>query len=95
MISRDSRIFNLILILFSLFLFHNYLDAQVQNGAGPPVTRSQMILTADKYASVHWTMSDKNLTGKNSNTYLEVTIEQENVSEWVINGVDGIQLKIF
>ena len=26
---------------------------------------------------------------------LEVTIEQENVSEWVINGVDGIQLKIF
>jgi len=54
------------IICFILF-FNNYLNAQSKKGDGPPVTRTQIILTADKYARVHWTMSEKNRTGKNSN----------------------------
>ncbi len=30
---------------------------------GPPVTRSEVVLTADRYASVLWTMSEENRTG--------------------------------
>ena len=30
---------------------------------GPPVTRSQVIATADQYASVQWTMTEENRTG--------------------------------
>jgi hypothetical protein len=30
---------------------------------GPPVTRSEVILTADTYARLHWTMTTANLTG--------------------------------
>jgi hypothetical protein len=30
---------------------------------GPPVTRSQVVLTADGYARVHWTMTAENRTG--------------------------------
>ncbi|UCG52124.1 MAG: hypothetical protein JSW58_00800 [Candidatus Latescibacterota bacterium] len=33
------------------------------DGVGPPVTRSEVILTADKYARLHWTMSAVNRTG--------------------------------
>ncbi len=30
---------------------------------GPPLTRSQAVLTADRYARVHWTMTEENRTG--------------------------------
>jgi hypothetical protein len=30
---------------------------------GPPITRSEAILTADKYATVRWTMTEQNRTG--------------------------------
>ncbi len=43
-------------------------DATVSPGEGgavdgPPVTRSQAVVTADRYATVQWTMSEKNRTG--------------------------------
>ncbi|MCP5103594.1 MAG: hypothetical protein GY950_09455 [bacterium] len=31
--------------------------------AGPPITRSQMVLEGDKYARVHWTITAQNQTG--------------------------------
>ena len=30
---------------------------------GPPVTQSQVVLTADRYARAHWTMTEENRTG--------------------------------
>ncbi len=40
------------------------LDTTGSNATvGPPVTRSDVILTADKYARLHWTMSPANRTG--------------------------------
>jgi len=36
-------------------------------GAGPSVTRSEVILTADQYARIHWTMSSTNRTGISCN----------------------------
>lgn len=37
--------------------------------AGPPVTRSEIILTADAYARIHWTMSAINRTGISCGAY--------------------------
>jgi hypothetical protein len=34
---------------------------------GPPVTRSQVVLTADRYARAHWTMTEENRTGETCN----------------------------
>jgi hypothetical protein len=41
-------------------------DAASDSGsvAGPPVTRSQVVLTADQYARVRWVMTDANRSGK-------------------------------
>jgi len=36
---------------------------------GPPVTRSEVILTGDKYARLHWTMTEQNRTGVNCEGY--------------------------
>lgn len=34
---------------------------------GPPVTRSQAVMTADRYARAHWTMTEENRTGTSCN----------------------------
>jgi len=38
----------------------SYADREVD---GPPVTRSNVVLTADRYARAHWTMMQENSTG--------------------------------
>jgi len=55
-------------ILTILILAQACLDDLLSPGKGravdgPPVTRSQVILTADRYARVHWTMTEENRTG--------------------------------
>lgn len=54
-------------LIYLSIIFSGFCFSQTKKGDGPPVTRSTIILTADKYARVHWRMSEKNLTGKNSN----------------------------
>jgi hypothetical protein len=50
------------------------LDTDGSNAAvGPPVTRSDVILTADKYARLHWTMSMANRTGTSCGGYFAST----------------------
>jgi hypothetical protein len=38
-------------------------NSAADNSVGPPVTRSEVILTADRYARLHWTMSPIGRTG--------------------------------
>jgi hypothetical protein len=56
------------ILLFSGFACSDTGDTILEAGGpdgsvGPPVTRSEAILTADKYARIHWTMSSTNRTG--------------------------------
>jgi hypothetical protein len=60
--ARSSVFFILTLLIFALACLGDSLSP-ARAGDGPPVTRSQVILTADKYAGVHWTMREENRTG--------------------------------
>lgn len=42
-------------------------DENITAADGPPVTRSQVVLTADGYARAHWTMTTENRTGVTCN----------------------------
>jgi len=46
-----------------LFSLTSCLGTQAGNGDGPPVTRSEAVLTADRYARVRWTLTQDNQTG--------------------------------
>lgn len=52
---------------------------------GPPVTRSQALLTADRYASVRWTMTEQNRTG--------VTCGGTFLSNYPVGGRTGVGYK--
>ncbi len=66
---NSGRGFEIISLLAAAFLMcsGNILEAQNRNSDGPRITRSEAVLTADKYARVHWTLTEKNLTGYNGN----------------------------
>ncbi|MBU1699044.1 MAG: hypothetical protein KJ970_07720 [Candidatus Eisenbacteria bacterium] len=57
----------LLLIFVSLLLISPHRSCPQSNpvDAGQPLTRSDMILNADEYARVHWTLREINLTGTN------------------------------
>lgn len=54
--------------IYLLIILSSRCFPQIKKGDGPPVTRSNIILTADKYARVHWRMSEENRTGKSPNS---------------------------
>ncbi|OQX95736.1 hypothetical protein B6I21_03905 [candidate division KSB1 bacterium 4572_119] len=53
--------------------------------AGPPVTRSEVIQTGDKYARLHWTMTEQNRTG--------VTCEGNFTSDYAVGSRIGMGYK--
>ncbi|MFC1513891.1 hypothetical protein ACFL5P_02665 [candidate division KSB1 bacterium] len=66
---NPRRYIIIILLLASVCLlsFGDHLVTQKGKGDGPQITQSEAVLTADKYARVHWTLTEKNLTGYKDN----------------------------